>query len=206
MNGKTVRHELLQHLLRDPMFSDFKPIGSERIVDARATEFVPSIELVTNSIPGGQAVDAQLAIYWHRFSSVAQHVMAGKSLETMTMRAWEIACIMINFGKVSGDVQKWANMRVSNPTDIARLVAEIAYDYGNFGEAFLKRCATAEGMLGYLDQHPGAPGTWRTILEFLLRERVEGVSAACNALRAVAPRTEWERRQQRWLLENLCPH
>jgi hypothetical protein len=205
MNSKTVRLELLQHLLQYPTLANFKLIGNERIVDAGASEFVPSIELVTTSVPEGQAVDAHLAIYWRRFSSVAQHVIAGKPPETVSVRPWEIACIVLNFGKLSGDAETWANMRVSSPADIARFAAEIANAYEAYGEAFLKRCATAEGLLAYLDQHPDAPGTWRMMLEFLLRERVQGTSAACAALRAIGPRTEWERRQQMWLSEHLCP-
>lgn len=205
MNGKTVRLELLRHLLQRPALSDFKLIGSERIVDAHASEFVPSIEVVTTSVPDGQAVDAHLAIYWRHFSSVAQHVIAGKPRDTLSVRPWEIACIMLNFSKLTDDAQRWATMRVSSQADIERLAAEIASAYELYGEAFLKRCATAEGLFAYLDQHPNAPGTWRMILEFLLRDRLQGTSEACAALTTIVPRTEWERRQQVWLSENLCP-
>lgn len=205
MNGKTVRRELLRHLLQYPTLSNFKLIENERIVDADAAEFVPCIELVTTTVLGGQAVDAHLAIYWRRFSCVAQHVIAGKPPETLSVRPWEIACIVLNLGKLSGDAEKWAHTRVSSPADITHLAAEIAKAYDAHGETFLRRCATAEGLLAYLDQHPDAPGTWRIMLEFLLRERVQGASSACAVLKAIGPRTEWERRQQVWLSEHLCP-
>jgi hypothetical protein len=200
----TVRLEVLRHLLQRPELCHFELIGSERIVERGASEFVSSIGLVTTPVPEGHAVDVNVAVYWPRFSSVAQHARAGKSPETIRVRPWEFACIVVGFGRLSGDEAAWASIRVSESGELAELVERIVEAYEEYGDAFLQRCTTAEGFLAYLDQHPGAPGTWRIMLEFLLRERVQGTSAACSALKAVGTRTKWEQKQEMWLAENLC--
>ncbi|MGB5101765.1 MAG: hypothetical protein WBO04_00410 [Steroidobacteraceae bacterium] len=204
MDAKTLRSEILRSLLQRPQLSNFKLIGTERIVARESTEFVPSIELVTNPLPGGHAVDVHGAIYWRRFSTVAQHVIGGAAPETIKVRPWETACIVVSFGKLTNDAARWASRRASGPADVVRLVEDITHAYETDAKTFLSRCSTAEGLLSYLDEHPDAPGTWRLMLEFLLRERVLDLRTACSSLKAKVPRTEWERRQQSWLVSNIC--
>lgn len=155
---------------------------------------------------GQKFVDGAVRIYWNPFTEVDELISQSAPYETTPLKKWEMSAIFVGFDRIN---KSWpiGGHSFQEENEIDELSNRIFTFANNDGRFFFDKYASVQGLFNFLiDNGPASPGTWRITLEFLLRERLFGMSSACQYLRERPLRdpTGYERHQQNWILGHKC--
>ena len=155
---------------------------------------------------GQNIVDCAARIYWTPFTDADEAISQSAPYETIPLKEWEMSAIFVGFDKIC---KSWPSggLSFSNEDELDHVFEEIASVVSGDGIDFFDKYASVQGLFDFITDHgPSSPGTWRITLEFLLRDRLFGISSACRHLKGIQPPdlTGYEFHQRNWLLRNKC--